>query len=573
MNTRFLKGASILLAFSSNVLFAAPLFLVKDGQPAATIVIPDDPSLTESFAAEELATYLKKSTGAVLPVVKEKEAFAKQPEGTVVLVGGTEKTKTLGVTLKGVAKGGFLIKRTGNFLVFRGEDDRVKSVDPRQCPETYYGTLVAVYDFIEKNIGVRWYWPGPLGEIVPEHRNVSIEVLDYRENPDFEYRYSYGRYSTYDDPDFKHGENLLWWARQRLGSAGAAPATHSFAGYVAKYGTTHPEYFVLRKDGKRLTDTDHGGGHICLSNKEFQKILIADIIKGFKANPDWYTCAVMPGDSFEGCECEQCKAQYEPALGPTGIHSRSVWSYVNEVAREVGKVFPDRYIGCCAYASYYMVPTGMKFEPNVAVTVCRGGADIYFWDQKDIEQSHNDIRAWAKNSKKLFTWEYPCSAQVYGLPIVFPHGVNEEVRRMKSDGIIGTITEPAGSGEPAKYGGDYTGWMRENLTTYLFFKSLWKADIDVDVIVDGYCRDLYGPAAEPMKKFFVKMEQIWKKGNHGTRPYYANWSNIWTCLYTEEDIDLLLGLLKKAEKLVPEGVYKQRVQKTIAGFSVLSQNR
>jgi len=586
---------TVTLLFLCPVLHATPLFLVKDGQPAATIVIPDDPSLTESFAAEELATYLKKSTGAVLPVLKEKETSAKPPEGTVVLVGGTEKTKALGITLKGITNGGFLVRRTGNFLVFRGEDDRTIiytgyydgkaiPVDPRQRSETRHGTLFAVYDFLEKNVGVRWYWPGDLGEVVPARSSVSVDALDYRENPDFEYRSRYGYWL--DDPDFKYNESVLWWRRQRCGGAGATPATHSFAGYVAKYGTTHPEYFALQKDGKRLTDTAHGGGHICLSNKEFQKILIADIIEGFKSNPDRRLAAVMPGDSFEGycCQCEQCKAKYDAVekdaeqghatfIAASGKHSRAVWGYVNEVAREVGKVFPDRYIGCCAYASYYAPPRGMTFEPNVSVTICRGNVDIYFWDPKDIERSHNDIREWSKYSRELFTWEYPCGSQAYGNPVIFPHGVNEEVRRMKSSGIKGTIVEYPPCYDPPKYGGDYTGWMRENLTTYVLYKSLWKSDIDVDAIVDGYCRDLYGPAAEPMKRFFVKMEQIWKKGNHGTKPYYGNWSNIWTYLYSEENLDILLGLLDKAEKLAPEGVYKKRVQKTATGFSVLSQNR
>ncbi len=586
---KFCSGFVVFLGFWT-FLQAEPFYLVKDHQPKATIVIPDDPSLTESFAASELSSFLQKSTTAVLPIMKEKEAFASPSENFWVLIGGTRKTQELGVTLKGITKGGFLVKRTGPYLIFWGEDDRTRyrqgkpyPVDPKQRSQTRHGTLFAVYDFLEKNLGVRWYWPGSLGEIVPSHASVYVDNVDYRENPDFEYRFCYGYWL--DDPDFQREESSLWWRRQRLGGAGYAPATHSFASYVARYGQTHPEYFALQKDGKRLLDTTHGG-HICLSNKEFQKILIEDIINTFRAHPDIYTISVMPGDSFERycCQCAECRAKYEEAeksfppghatfIRASGKHSWIVWEYVNEVAREVGKVFPDRYIGCCAYASYYLVPRNMKFEPNVAVTVCRGNADLYFWEEKDIQRSHAHLAEWAKNTRLLFTWEYPCAAQAYGNPVIFPHGVNQEVKRLKKSGVKGCIVEYTPSYEPARYGGEYTGWMRENLTTYVLFKSLWKVDTDVDKLVEEYCRDLYGPAAKPMKKFFLLLEEIWKNGNHGFKPYYENWSNIWTYLYSAEKKEKLITLLNQASKLAPEGIYNQRVKKTMAGFSVLWENR
>ncbi|MCM8757171.1 MAG: DUF4838 domain-containing protein, partial [Candidatus Omnitrophica bacterium] len=536
-----------------------------------------------------LALYVQKATGARLRILKESAAFPEKNSEFFVLVGATQKTKSLGISLQGIKDGGFLIRRTGNFLVLWGEDDRVKyyqgktlPADPKTRSHTRHGTLFAVYDFLEKVAGVRWYWPGSLGEVVPNHRNLYVEEIDYRENPDFQFRGCYGYWL--DDPDFKREESALWWRRQRLGSAGYIPATHSFAKYVSKYGQSHPEYFALQRDGRRLTDTDHGGGHICLSNKEFQKLLIADLIENFQANPDLFTQSVMPGDSFAqyGCQCQECQAKYQESVSAfqseglfspaSGKHSKMVWEYVNQVAREVGRIYPDRYIGCCAYASYYAVPSGIKFEPNVAVTVCRGNADLYFWDQKDINLSHRQLEAWAKRVSLIFTWEYPCSANNYGNCVIYPNGVNQEAKRLKQRGVRGTIVEYVPSYDEPKYGGDYTGWMRENLTTYVFFRSLWKTEIDVDQLVKEYCENLYGPAAGPMKEFFWLMEDIWKNGHHGFKPYYSNWSNIWTYLYSPVNVTRLVKMLEKAKRLAPPGIYQQRVEKTIEGFKVLREN-
>ncbi|MDD5704929.1 MAG: hypothetical protein PHR35_03330, partial [Kiritimatiellae bacterium] len=74
--------------------------LVKEGQPAATIVIADEPvriplartdpatrrpvPLTVAYAAQELQLLIEKATGAKLPIVAASKAPA---EGTLVLVG------------------------------------------------------------------------------------------------------------------------------------------------------------------------------------------------------------------------------------------------------------------------------------------------------------------------------------------------------------------------------------------------------------------------------------------------------------------------------------------------------
>ncbi|MBN1343681.1 MAG: hypothetical protein JXQ73_13415 [Phycisphaerae bacterium] len=45
--------------------------LTREGKPNATIVAPDRPLASERFAAEELATYLKKMSGVELPIVAD----------------------------------------------------------------------------------------------------------------------------------------------------------------------------------------------------------------------------------------------------------------------------------------------------------------------------------------------------------------------------------------------------------------------------------------------------------------------------------------------------------------------
>lgn len=80
-----------LLALTGTELAAAPTTLVKDGKPAATIVIADQPAAisvgkppTVVYAAEELQRFIEKASGARLEIVPAAKAPA---AGTLLLVG------------------------------------------------------------------------------------------------------------------------------------------------------------------------------------------------------------------------------------------------------------------------------------------------------------------------------------------------------------------------------------------------------------------------------------------------------------------------------------------------------
>ncbi len=75
--------AFILLGCTLEAWSAAPSFvLVRDGRPAATIVIAAAPSAQAGAAAEELRAYIEKISGARLPIAMDGRA----PSGPLVLV-------------------------------------------------------------------------------------------------------------------------------------------------------------------------------------------------------------------------------------------------------------------------------------------------------------------------------------------------------------------------------------------------------------------------------------------------------------------------------------------------------
>ena len=64
--------------------------LVREGQPLASVVVPPKPTDVEFLAAEELAAYIERISGATLPVVDAPPA-----DGYPILLGAAGRGRLL----------------------------------------------------------------------------------------------------------------------------------------------------------------------------------------------------------------------------------------------------------------------------------------------------------------------------------------------------------------------------------------------------------------------------------------------------------------------------------------------
>lgn len=167
----------------SGVVFCAPLYLVKDGKPQAEIVVQKkiDARLASvdefTFAGKydvppikigkTLQEYIERITGATLPIKEERS----ETKGAKIEVGLTEFVKSLEIPFGKYDRDAIIVRRVGKHIVLVGVDD--------------WGTEMAVYDFLERVCGVRWFMPGPLGEIVPQSEELSVGKLSVMEEPSF----------------------------------------------------------------------------------------------------------------------------------------------------------------------------------------------------------------------------------------------------------------------------------------------------------------------------------------------------------------------------------------------------
>jgi len=196
---------------------SARITLVKDRQPAATIVVAENATCSARFAALELQFHLKKMTGAVLPVITADNTV----KGTRILVGESRATAALNLRDKPFGPQEYLIKFLPETVVLMGKDSnrrsKVKYAENNQVhyatwPDFFeeQGTCYAAYDFLERFCGVRWFRPGELGMVCPQTATLTVSGGDIRRSPVFKYRNPYPLLVSLDSYDQRAG---LWnWA-------------------------------------------------------------------------------------------------------------------------------------------------------------------------------------------------------------------------------------------------------------------------------------------------------------------------------------------------------------------------
>ncbi len=545
MRIRLLATFGVLYLAASTA--AGGRFLVRDGRARADIVVAENASRTALLAARELQRYVQKISGARL-------AITHRPAGNrvAVFVGRSRHTDKLGITPKGLPHGACRIVSGDAWLVLIGDDTEFTPIEPWARSNAHWrsGKVLAAWDAITgerwgnpmsrmyknytgrareagrprpapgdagpvhvwafdergsfnavcsflRGLGVRWYMPGELGEVVPERTTIPLPEIDCTLRPAFPIRRFYIRFGV-------HGRDSAMWA-MRLGTRdpygfqiahGLHTMTHRKAVRDA-----HPEFYALyggrrdNADGQRLNQ-------LCYSSDA----LFRETLRYVRTMFDHYkydVVSVMPPDGYTRmCECELCKGKDTPERGPRGRLSDYVWGYVNRVAGEIARTHPDKKVLNAAYGAYKLPPLKIaRLHPNVQVCIV-GGRRIQEADPKGRREVRELVKAWlARTDNPIVNFEnYPFTARGWYLPTYVPHLIGRSVNRLKGKSLGEDVWFSPGKGFHAP------GFNHFHM--YFTARMLWEPD--VRPLFDEYCRLFYGPAGARMKAFFEYCEANWQ---------------------------------------------------------------
>ncbi len=551
---------------------AAPLILVDKGVSLVPIIVFKDAPPFTRRSADELAAYIEK-VGGVKPQVIE--GLPDPLPEKAIWVGFQPKLKELfpktDFDFKNPEE--ILIACDGKNLVIAGRDRR----DPQHMVvkgwhfsvngwQQEYGTVNAVYTFIQDYLDVRWLWPGEIGEDIIRKEKIAFAPFEYRYHPQIRLRCGILALSA---PGSAGGCAQDWARLQRMQLDSAnigyrldnAVGGHGFGDWWGRFHETHPEYFALQPNGTR-DGYPLSNSKICQSNPGVWDQWLDDVAKQLEADPTrtFFNAAANDAASCGPCICEKCRAwdvpeakkrmltweglcQEYPALSDRDVR------FANTLARKLRQRYPgkDYYVKIFGYGPTTPAPLKNKPDDNVILAHASnwfagsGDNDVEsIYDEKSSQQ----IADWAAMGANIFYRpNLPGDAGYHLMLPDVPFGRAMETIRFVADhnctGILFDTMQEC--------------WPTQGPLYYLLAHLAWNPYQDGYAAMDDYYRRGFGPAAGQLKAYWTLLE--------ATRNRKVDGKLTFPQAYNAAFYQRAAGLLDEADAVVAKApdIYRRRI--------------
>lgn len=425
-------------------------------------------------SVKDLSACLEKMTGVAVPI------YTRQPEkgdaALPIFIGAMADPVFGKFTMKTEFQQGWRLAVAAKGIGMQGESPEAISY--------------AVYELLDQ-LGCRWYMPGELGEVIPQHATISLPAMDLQRAPQV-----VTRSVVYGDDAFKR--------RNRLGGFPYS-AGHALEGYLTKEQLEqHPDW-QAEIGGKRGLYKNEVGYRVCWANPEVAAAVADALVARLQKNylP---VISLSPDDGANFCECAKCRAldtgDRDPTMNCISVTDRYV-HFCNQIAERVTQKFPRVKFGFLAYVQYTRPPVREKLHPSLIpqlapITYCR--AHTYLDPNCPSRPRIKPLlEGWGKVTKNLAMYEYSFHLAEVSAP--FPT-IKRNVDEL-----------------PIQFKSGVTMWTPETLTNfesvlpglYLGIRMSWDPKADPRKILAEFYPTFYGAAAARMKDYWEYIDDCWAK--------------------------------------------------------------
>jgi len=560
---------------------AAPaLTLVQDGEPVSVIVTNGRPNESQALAASELQDHLRIMSGATVPIVKENEL--QQDPQTLILVGPSNRVTQQGLNTRELEPESFIVRTTEDSLILVGED--ATGSNPRT------GTLWAVYDFLQDQLGCRWIWPGEIGRVVPRTPTVTVNKLDIRETPTIKirgfrmaaqekHRIAYEKEGLGQFLDFGETyeqiseDERVWLQRMRMGRSFKLSYGHAFTDWWEKYKDTHPDIFALQPDGQRRPRKSSQPDFVkmCVSNPNLWELQLAPIKKYAQQGARGLWINACENDGSGGfCVCPRCRAwDADPGVDlatlppvedgsdvdagenasdlPDSLSDRYARWY-NELARRAKEFDPEARVIAYAYSRYRSPPTKIeRIEPNVWVGYV--GFNAYPRPEASRKMSVDEWFGWSRRGATVFLRSNSMFYCGEGAPYVVTQQLAEDLQFQVNNGLRATDFD------------NLQGyWATTGPSYYVLARMLWDTDAKPDQLLDEFYSS-FGLMEACVREYFNYWERF--TVDLGNNPQFFELKRpdrlcAYPKSYTPEVLSGAQAILDKAKNMLPQATKDQQ---------------
>jgi len=420
------------------------------------------------------------------------------------------------------------------------------------------GLSNGVYGLLTDHLDCHWFQPRQLGEeiVIPKDKTVRLPELN-------EVRGS----CWFSTGGASWGYDRRWDRRNRaIINEGRMTFGHSWQGYINNKEYPYdkfPQYYARDRQGKvRICDPPGGGTYtnFCTTNPEVLDIVAKKVNTYFANDPNAIVDSLDPNDYAPMCLCDNCLA-LDKKFGQTREDGTRVadrlLQFSQEIYNRLDPKFKDRFLGILIYGFQMDLPVSAKPHAHHAGLICN-----MTW-RYDATRPWNDptsarnrefagqLSGWGGMLTQLGYYDYYGNFDFYG-PWGMVHKMREDLPAFRDAG--GTFLMLECQPEFAAQG----------LNHYVASRLMWDADADVDLLMEEFFQKYYGPAAEPMRAYWLAIDRWLALERPGTgnipRPAFRPefWKELDTYLYAAR---------QSVAKLPPEQKrFADRVQIACAGL-------
>lgn len=548
--------------------------LVENGKPASVIVVNDNPTVSAEEGIKELNYWIQRISGTELPILQ-----ASQWDGTgaAILVGDGPWVSEKGWTVEGLSP-------EAARVIIEPDCIGLLGVDIAPFPDkTWMGTYYAVLEFVRYSLGVRWIWPGELGEVFEPRTNLHVEPRTWTWETELLLKrnlrpaYSLNAYPVMQDrlniPLKKEEweritkEENQWRKRSRVDNSrpGYYRSGHSFTDWWERHSKDHPDWFAKPPEGVAQMTPHHVKFN--LTNQKLQDQIIQEWKRERKSNPEHFQYLRLARNDSAGYDTRpETRAWDAPEL--SRLSDEQIWRagrdipmadrYVrfwNIIARRVREIDPNAFVSVYAYGAQQYPPLReISLESNVVVEYT--GGEAHYPDEPHLLEQW---LGWSNLGAKQLIWRPNLLHAGAGLPYVFSRQIHNDLKTILHNGCAG-IDFDAMQGN----------WAGQGLNYYVIAELIARPDAPYEEIVAEYF-GAFGPAADAIREYFQYMEEVTAKlpeigrkskilsPSGGWGRWNVDFIRLTSLFLTPEVVTRADRYLSQAESLATESIFKERV--------------
>ena len=485
--------------------------MFNEGVYKATFILDANATPRTVEAANEFINYLEKMTGVKPQLLTSKPTVLPT---NIVWIGNHPELKSIFPNINFELKQEeILIAANQNNLVIQGRDRFIEGFpkvytkrDVYENHQEEYGTINAIYTFLQEYLEVRWFFPGELGEDVITKNKIAFKPFTYRYEPQIKARSGLfinsrlGRELNQDAVAWtKHNKTFY--------SSTFFNAGHPFVDWWGKYKDTNPKIFALTTKLERAPLRDPKYVKLCVSNTEIDSLWLKEVDKEIEQNPYTKIFSVNENDDYGSgfCVCENCKKldHSSPLSDERNMSDRHL-HFANRLAVALQKKYPTKDYKVLFMAYGLDRPLPLHEKPNTNVVV---GSVANF----HLRRKNNDFLKvdrvieydqWSKISKEQF-WRpnlgNPVGLQ-WGMPDIAINQAFEDFSWVASKGCTGIFFDSI-----------LEHWSTQGLHYYVLTQLAWNPYCNKEIITNDYFDRMYNDGAKAMKKYWELIETTRQK--------------------------------------------------------------